>query len=132
MAEIGGLANRIAQLLTDSKQWAGGEWEQGLQECEEMLLYRPHDPELNLAAAAAALGLRRMVEARDYVDCAIEHSPDVSRYHAVLAKVLAGTGDRGHAIKELQLAAELDPSNREAVELLEKLSPRRVAHGGSE
>ncbi len=124
---------RIDQLLKESEHWADPkEWEPGLQQCEEMLLYRPHDPELNHSAALAALGLKRLDDAREYAECAIEHSPDVGRYHRILARVLNEAGDRGHAIRELELTLELDPGDAEARSLLEKIKPRRTFHGGDE
>ncbi len=124
---------RIDTLLKEAQSWSEpAQWQQGFKHCEELLLYRPHDPELNIAAAAAALGLGQTDEAREYAETAIEHSPDVGRFHRVLAGVLAKVGDKGHAIQELELAMSLDPGDVEARKLLEKLKPRRAVHGGNE
>ena len=123
---------QIDQLLKDSDGWSdAGEWGGGLKQCEEMLLYRPHDPDLNFAAATAALGLGKLDEAREFAETAIEHSPEVGRFHRVLARALAMSGDKGHAIQELEEALALDSSDVEARKMLEKLKPRRAVHGGS-
>ena len=129
--QVGISDTRIDELLKDAKNWKGtAEWTSGLKHCEEVLLHRPHDPELNETAARCALGLRDFDEAREYADRAIEHSPDVGRYHRTLAEVLGGSGDRGHAIRELELALELDSGDDEARKLLERWKPRRAVHGG--
>ncbi len=123
---------RIDALLKEAKSWNGtSEWSKGLKQCEEVLLHRPHDPELNETAARCALGLGNFEEAREYADRAIEHSPDVARYHRTLAEVLAGCGDRGHAIRELEVTLELDSNDVEARKLLERWRPRRAVHGGN-
>jgi curved DNA-binding protein CbpA len=123
---------RIDELLKQAKDWSDSrEWHKGLKECEELLLYRPHDPELNWTAAVASIAVGQAEEAREYADRAIEHSPDVGRYHRVLGEALAQIGDKGHAIRELELATELDSGDVAARRLLEKLRPRRAVHGGS-
>lgn len=124
---------KIAVLLQTSKDWSQvPEFREGLQQCEEALLYRPHDPELNETAAVCALALGEKAEALEYAERALEHSPDVGRYHRTLARVMAETGDKGHAIRELECALDLDGSDAEARQLLEHLKPRRVVHGGNE
>ena len=123
---------RIVSLLEESKGWNdASQWKDGLKSCEESLLYRPHDPELNDTAARCALALRELEGAREYAERAIEHSPDVGRYHRTLASVLKQSGDRGHAIRELELALELDAGDAEARKALDGLKPRRAVHGGS-
>jgi tetratricopeptide (TPR) repeat protein len=130
--QVGISDTRIAELIKQAKSWSGNaEWRTGLKQCEEVLLHRPHDPELNEMAARCSLGLRELDEAREYADRAIEHSPDVARYHRTLAEILGASGDRGHAIRELELALELDSSDVEARALLERWKPRRVVHGGN-
>jgi tetratricopeptide (TPR) repeat protein len=124
---------RLATLLQDSKEWSElSQWTEGLKQCEEALLYRPHDPELNDTAARCALALRNLEDAHEYAGRAIEHSPDVGRYHRTLGLVLKDTGDRGHAIRELEQALALDAGDAKARKVLEGLKPRRTVHGGSQ
>ena len=96
------------------------------------LLYRPHDPELNATAARCCLALTRPPAAVEFAERAIEHSPDVGRYHRILAQALDAAGDKGHAIREFERALELDASDEAARELLQNLKPRRAVHGGNE
>jgi len=134
-AEIqSGVSNqRIAELLREAKQWKDvAEMREGLKQCEEALLYRPHDPDLNDAAARCALAVGSKTEALEFAERALEHSPDVGRYHRTLAQVLAATGHRGHAIQELERALELDDTDVQARELLRSLKPRRAVHGGNQ
>jgi tetratricopeptide (TPR) repeat protein len=123
---------RIKELLKQAAHWSDPqELRSGLKECEEMLLYRPHDPELNCAAATAAVALGQGDEARELAERAVEHSPDVARYHRVFAEALAACGDKGHAIRELETALELDSGDAKTRALLEKMKPRRAVHGGT-
>jgi curved DNA-binding protein CbpA len=125
--------NRIAELLKDAKNWEEiNEMKDGLRRCEEALLYRPHDPELNEAAARCSIVLGRGEDAIEFAERAVDHSPDVGRYHRTLAGAMRLNGDPGHAIRELERALELDASDEEARKLLENLKPRRAVHGGNE
>ena len=123
--------SRIIELLKAARSWTTSEMEQGLKQCEEALLYRPHDPDLNDTAARCALALRQRQDALAYARCAIEHSPDVGRYHRTLGRALDANGDKGHAIHALERALELDGSDDETLKLLQNLKPRRAVHGGN-
>ncbi len=123
---------RVDALLREAKEWKDvADWKAGFKRCEEALLHRPHDPELNDMAARGALALGDKVEAREYAERAVEHSPEVGRYHTSLAQALAESGDQGHAIVELERALELDAGDEEARRLLGRLKPRRAVHGGT-
>ncbi|MFP6607746.1 MAG: hypothetical protein VCC19_14345, partial [Myxococcota bacterium] len=124
---------KIAGLLAASKDWSElGEMREGLKQCEEALLYRPHDPDLNETAARCTLVLGDKSASLEYAERALEHSPDVGRYHRTLAQVLSESGDKAHAIFELECALELDAGDTEAGRLLENLRPPRVVRGGDE
>ena len=135
LAEIqaGGCEAKITSLLRASRGWNDfDEMQTGLKQCEEVLLYRPHDPVLNEIAALCALGLGEKSLAREHAERSVEHSPDVGQYHRTLARVLEETGAKGHAIRELECALELDGNDAEARKRLAKLRPSRVVHGGDE
>ena len=89
---------------------------------EEALLYRPHQPDLNDKAARAAIGAGELERAREYVDRALEHSPEVARHHVTLARLHQASGNPGHAIKAVEKALELDREDREASELRAQLA----------
>lgn len=134
-AEIqGDVAEGLAKdLLKDSKSWSKRtNFAERLQQCEEALLYRPHDPDLNDTAAQMALQAKDLGLARDYVDRALAHSPDVGRFHRTLALVHHANGDRGHALNEMERAVALDSCDDEAKELLSKWreKPPRAVQGG--
>jgi tetratricopeptide (TPR) repeat protein len=134
-AEIqAGLAeDRFKEILKKAGTWSdASEFRAGLAQCEEALLYRPHDPEINDTAAQLSLSLKEPDAAREYAQRAIEHSPDVGSYHRTLARALADTGDRGHAVRELERALELDSGDEETMKLLDRLrtKPPRAAQGG--
>ena len=134
-AEIqGALAEGLAKdLLKDAARWTEQtDFEAGLKQCEEALLYRPHDPDLNHTAAQLALNAKDLGLARDYIDRALAHSPDVGRFHRTLGLVLHANGDLGHAINEVERAVELDGCDVEAKELLGKwrTKPRCGVEGG--
>ena len=125
-------SSRVAALLKEANEWKEtADWKAGFKRCEDALLHRPHDPELNDLAARVALALGEQEEAREYAERAIEHSPEVGRYHRRLAQVHVESGHRGHAIVELERALELDSSDAETRKLLERLKPRRAVHGGT-
>ena len=135
LAEIqaGGCEAKIASLLRASRGWSDfDEMRTGLKQCEEVLLYRPHDPVLNEIAARCALGLGEKSLALEHAERSVEHSPDVGHYHRTLARALEETGAKGHAIRELESALELDGNDAEARKLLAKLRPSRAVHGGDE
>ena len=85
---------------------------------EEALLYRPHQPDLNDRAARAALECDQLTKASEYVETALEHSPDVAQYHVTKAMLFKVQGNKGHGIHELERALELEPTNEEARKLL--------------
>ena len=88
------MEERVKKLLSESGGWTdASEFRGGLKLCEEALLYRPHDPELNATAARLALQIDDLGRAKEYVEQAIEHSPDVGRYHRMLAEVM-GTASK--------------------------------------
>jgi predicted Zn-dependent protease len=124
---------RVKAILKQAGQWSNpGEVKKGLTLCEEALLYRPHDPEINDTAAQLSLFVNEPETAQEYAERAREHSPDVGRYRRTLARALYECGDKGHAIRELECAIELDSCDEDAKKLLDKwrTKPPRAAQGG--
>jgi len=102
----------------DSSQIEAAERKEALRLCEEVLLYRPHDPEVNCRAAMLALDLDQIDDALESANRAVEHSPEVARYHRVLGQVYQQKRDKGHALHHLKQAVDLDPQDAEARRLL--------------
>lgn len=124
---------RAAQLLEDCDQFETGQLKEAMRLFEEVLLYRPHDPEINDKAAGLALKLGDDQAAEEYVRRAIEHSPEVGRYHTTLGKVHLARGDKGHGAHALERALKIDRNDQEAGKLLASLRLRRApARGGTQ
>lgn len=123
---------RVAELL-ERGDVDPTERREALRLCEETLLYRPHDPELNHRAARLALDLDELQKAGEYAQRSLEHSPEVGRYHRVRGQVYRAQGDKGHAINELEKAVQLDAADHEARRLLAlfgRRSSRSALQGG--
>jgi len=105
-----------------------------LELCEEVLLYKPHDPEVNHRVARMAAELNDWEKAREHAERAVERSPDVARYHTTMGRIFRQLGAKGHALRELEKSIELDPGDEEAMKLLalmKRRSPRAAGHGGA-
>jgi curved DNA-binding protein CbpA len=132
-AEIQAKANEMrAQRLLEQAEHSfdASSAKEALRLYEEALLLRPHDPEINAKAAELALELDQFDTAFEYAERAVEHSPEVGRYHRALARVYRAKSDAGHAALELEKALELDPGDEEARRLLSQWRPRRAARRG--
>jgi curved DNA-binding protein CbpA len=88
---------------------------------EETLLYKPHDPVINDRAAQLAISLRQIDKALEYAERAVEHSPDEGAYHRTLGQAHHAQGDRGHAVRQLEIALEKNAKDDEARKLLTAL-----------
>jgi len=92
-----------------------------LKMLDEVLLYRPHDPDLNARAADVALRLGDPARAEVHARTALEHSPDVAAHHLAMGRVLEAQGQPGLARKALERALELDPDDVKARKALASL-----------
>lgn len=100
---------------------------------EEVLAFRPNDPEVNHRAAELALELGELDQAQEYAEAACELSPETAVHHRTLARALRRAGLRERAKQVLERALRLDPENKEARAELESLrrSGRRKSGGMS-
>ena len=126
------LASQLIRETGDSPVFSDdSELKDALRMLEDVLLYRPHDPEVNASAAEVTLKLGNNKEAREYIDRAIEHSPDVAAYHVTSAKVYRKTLNKGHAVRELETALDMGCGDSEVRDMLAELRGiRRGSAGG--
>ena len=117
---------RLEEILDQSKQdFADTVQREARRLAEEILLYRPNDPETNDLAARVYVQLQDSQRAEEYCARAIELDPKKGVYHRVRASVHLLCGNKGHAVSELNKALELDSSDVEARKMLEALRIKR-------
>ncbi|MEZ4279549.1 MAG: tetratricopeptide repeat protein [Myxococcota bacterium] len=117
-------------LATPSDRMSENELRDALQLIEDVLPYRPHDPELNVRAALVCLQLGRYDEAVEYVETLLEGAPDVASHHALRGRIERARGDLKAAKKAFSEALELDPDDLEARRAL--ASMRIAAHDAAQ
>jgi tetratricopeptide (TPR) repeat protein len=101
--------------------------------CDEALLYNEDDIETVHLAARAWLAMDEFDKAIEYAKKAAAERPDSVTYVRTVAEVHLARGEKGHAVKMLEQALELDSGDLEARKLFERLkkAPRRgSANGG--
>jgi len=88
---------------------------------QEMVLYRPKDAEVTSLAARVYIELGDADRADEFVDRLAAASPNDGAHHRLRALVHELRGNKGHALKELDKALELDSQDAEARELILRL-----------
>lgn len=117
--------DRATKLLaTPSERMNPTELRDALQLLEDVLPYRPHDPELNQRAAHVCLRLGRHAEALEYVDTLLDSAPDVASHHSLRGRIEKERGDLAAAQRAYQKALELD---REDLEARRAIASMRIA-----
>lgn len=127
---------RAAELLArfeNERDFDRNELKHALELLEGVLLYRPHDPEINYKAGCLALELEKLAEAREYAQAALAQRPEVAAYHGLLGRVYAEQADLGHAREALEKAIALDPDDAKSRKALASLriGRKRSAGGGA-
>ena len=117
-------------LATPSDRMSDQELRAALQLIEDVLPYRPHDPELNVRAALVCLQLGQYDDAVEYVETLTEGAPDVASHHALRGRIERARGDLKAAKKAFDEALELDPDDLEARRAL--ASMRIAAHDAAQ
>jgi curved DNA-binding protein CbpA len=121
--------DRAAKLLASpSDRMSDGELRDALRLLEDVLLYRPHDPQLNERAARVCMQLRKFDDAIEYAKTLIEGSPEDAKHHTLHGLILKGKGDSSAAVKALETALKYDGENVEARRALAAL---RIGHHDS-
>jgi tetratricopeptide (TPR) repeat protein len=116
---------RAAELLEKANaSWDDSARLEALRLYEEVLHYRPCDPEANHRAAQLALEVKELDRAREYAEAACEISSEVGGYHRTLSRVYRAQGLRDKAKAELEELLRLDPQDSEARDELRSLRRR--------
>jgi curved DNA-binding protein CbpA len=92
---------------------------------EDVLLYRPHDPDLNDRAARICLKLGRLAPAREYAETCIARAPDVAAHHTLLGEIHREQGEIDAALHEFETALKYDAGEVAARRALASLRIRR-------
>jgi curved DNA-binding protein CbpA len=116
---------RAAELLEKANaSWDDSARHEALRLYEEVLHYRPCDPEANHRAAQLALEVEELDRASEYAEAACEMNPEVGGYRRTLSRVYRAQGLREKAKAELEEAVRLDPEDSEARDELRSLRRR--------
>lgn len=125
--------DRAAKLLaTPLERMSDVELRDALRLIEDVLPYRPHDPDLNLRAAQVNLQLGQYDQAVEFVETLIEGAPDVASHHALRGRIERAKGDLKAAKQAFEAAIELDPEDLEARKALAsmRIAAFDAARGG--
>jgi len=120
-------------LASPSEQMSDGELREVLTLLEDVLIYRPHDPELNDRAARVCLQLGKLELAMGYVETLIERTPEVAAHHTLSGRVYRERNDLEAAVSAFETALKLDGEDLDARRALASLriGARNRARGGA-
>lgn len=124
---------RATQLLAKpSEKMSDGELFEALQLLEDVLPYRPHDPELNERAARVCLQLMKLDDAEEYTETLLLRSPEYSPAHTLLGRIHRERGDTEEAARAFEMALKFDQEDLEARRALASvlIGARDAALGG--
>jgi curved DNA-binding protein CbpA len=115
-----------------SERMSDGELHDAWKLLEEVLIYRPHDPELNERAARVCLQLGKVELAAEYAQTLIDRAPDVAGSHTLMGRIQRELGDVDAASSAFESALKLDDEDLDARRALAalRLEARNQAQGG--
>jgi tetratricopeptide (TPR) repeat protein len=120
-------------LASPNERMSDGELREVLTLLEDVLIYRPHDPELNDRAARVCLQLGKLEVARGYVETLIERMPDVAAHHTLSGRIHRERNDLDAAASAFETALKLDGDNLDARRAIASLriGAHNTARGGA-
>ena len=124
---------RATQLLAKpSERMSSAELLEALRLLEDVLPYRPHDPELNERAARVCLQLPKLDDAEEYAGTLLLRSPEYSPAHTLLGRIHRERGDMDQAVRAFEMALKFDEEDLEARRALAsvRIGARDAARGG--
>ncbi len=129
---IAAAGTRATQLLAKpSDRMSSGELFEALRLLEDVLPYRPHDPELNERAARVCLQLGKLDDAREYADTLLLRSPESAPAHILLGRIHRDCGEMDEAVSAFEKALKFDEEDLEARRALAsvRIGARDAARG---
>ncbi len=126
--------SRATKLLAaPSERMSSGELREAMKLLEDVLIYRPHDPELNERAARVCLQLGEFNLAMGYVETLLERTPDVAAHHTLLGRIYREQNDLAAAVSAFEAALKLDEEDLDARRALAsvRIGERNAARGGT-
>ncbi len=125
-------ARAVKLLASPSDRMSNGELREALSLLEDVLIYRPHDPELNDRAARVCMQLGKMSDAREYAETLLERAPAVAATHTMMGRIHREENDLDAALTAFETALKLDPDDVEAGRALAsmRIGERDAVRGG--
>ena len=119
-------------LAKPSERMSDTELFEALRLIEDVLPYRPHDPELNERAGRICLRLEKYDEARDYLETLLIRQPESAVAYTMLGKIHKALGDLDEAVKAFETALKFDEDDLDARRALAavRIGARDAARGG--
>jgi tetratricopeptide (TPR) repeat protein len=124
---------RATKLLAGpSERMSDGDLREALTLLEDVLIYRPHDPQLNDRAARVCMKLGKLDLALEYAQTLLERSPDVAEYNTLLGRIQRERGDKESAVRAFEAALKIDEEDLEARRALAsmRIGARDAVRGG--
>ena len=101
-------------LATPIARMSDGDLRDAWKLIEDVLIYRPHDPELNERAARICLQLDKLELAEEYAQTLIERAPEVAESHTLMGQIHRKQDDLDAAMSDFETALKLDEDNLDA------------------
>ena len=124
---------RAAKLMAaSSDRMKDSELREVLSLLEDVLPYRPHDPELNERAARVCMKLGKLDDAAEYTETLIARTPEVATYHSMLGKIERQRGNNDEAMSAFEMALKHDEEDVDARRGIAsmRIGARDAARGG--
>ncbi len=120
-------------LASPSERMSDGELREVLNLLEDVLIYRPHDPDLNDRAARVCLQLGKLELASGFVETLIERTPDSAACHTLAGRIYRERNDLDAAMIAFETALKIDEEDLDARRGLASLriGARNAARGGT-
>ena len=130
IAAAGARASKL--LASPSDRMSNTELLEALHLLEDVLPYRPHDPELNERAARVCMQLGKFGDAQEYAETLLIRMPESSSAYSMLGRIHREQGDTAEAVRALETALKYDEENMEARRALAsvRIGARDAARGG--
>lgn len=107
-------ASATKLLATPIGRMSDSELREAWKLIEDVLIYRPHDPELNERAARVCMKLDKLELAEEYAETLIERAPDVAGSHTLMGQIRREQGDSDAAVSCFEAALKLDEEDLDA------------------